>query len=145
MQKGRKRNHFRALNVIFFLIFIIFLLHINIGNFHFHITTSSLPGQLLAPNGCFPKCHGKNSLGKISFNIFLVQSISNVSWYKTFVQSLQYETEKIGVFWEFLWHKNVICMNCETYTSLECAPKPVWPTGFEKSEIHQLNLEILQF
>ena len=36
-------------------------------------------------------------------------------------------------------------MNCETYLALECAPKPPWPTGFEKSKIHQPNPEELQF
>ena len=36
-------------------------------------------------------------------------------------------------------------MNCETYLALECSPKPPWPTAFEKSKIHQPNLEEFQF
>ena len=36
-------------------------------------------------------------------------------------------------------------MNCVTYLALECAPKPPWPTGFEKSKIRQPNLEKFQF
>ena len=36
-------------------------------------------------------------------------------------------------------------MNCDTYLALEFAHKPAWPTGFEKSKIHQPYLEKLQF
>ena len=36
-------------------------------------------------------------------------------------------------------------MNCDAFLGLEHAPKPPWPTGFEKSKIHQPNLEKLQF
>ena len=36
-------------------------------------------------------------------------------------------------------------MNCETNLASEYAPKPPWPTGFEKSKIPQPNPEILQF
>ena len=56
-----------------------------------------------------------------------------------------YETEIIGAFWDLLWHKTFVCINCETHLALECAHKWPWPTGFEKSEIHQLNLEKWQF
>ena len=35
-------------------------------------------------------------------------------------------------------------MNCETCLVLECAPNPLWPTGFEKSEIYLHNPEKLQ-
>ena len=57
------------------------------------------------------------------------------------VQSLEYETEKAVLFWDFLWHKNYVCMNCETNLASKFAPKPPWPTGFEKSKIHQPNPE----
>ena len=36
-------------------------------------------------------------------------------------------------------------MNCETNLASECAPKPIWPTGFVKSKIHHPNPEKLQF
>ena len=36
-------------------------------------------------------------------------------------------------------------MNCLTNFASKCAPKPSWPTGFEKSRIHQPNPEKLQF
>ena len=61
------------------------------------------------------------------------------------LQSLNYETDQTSVFWEFLWHQIFVYMNCETCISSECAPKPPWPTCFEKSKIYQPNLEILQF
>ena len=61
------------------------------------------------------------------------------------LQWLQNESTILGVFWEFLWHKNCVCMNCETNLALECAHKSSWPTAFEKSKIHQPNLEKLQF
>ena len=61
------------------------------------------------------------------------------------LQSLEYETEKTVLFWDVLWHKNFVCKNCETNLDSECAPKPSWPTGFEKSKIHQPNPEKLQF
>ena len=60
-------------------------------------------------------------------------------------QMLKYKTVRIGVFWKLLWHKNFVGINCETCLALICAPKPLWPTGFEESEIHQPNLEKLQF
>ena len=63
----------------------------------------------------------------------------------TNVQSLEYETGPTVVFWDILWPKYSVCMNCETHLALECAPKPSWPTGFEKSEIHQANPKKLQF
>ena len=62
-----------------------------------------------------------------------------------YVQSLEYETGKTVLFWDILWHKNFVCMNCETNLDSECAPKPPWPTGFEKSKLHQPNPEKLQF
>ena len=62
-----------------------------------------------------------------------------------YIQSLYYETGQTVLFWDILWHKNFVCMNCETYLALEYAHKPAWPTGFEKSEIHQPYLEKLQF
>ena len=61
------------------------------------------------------------------------------------LQSLEYETEKTVLFWDVLWHKNFVCKNCETNLDSECAPKPSWPTGFEKSKIPQPNREKLQF
>ena len=61
------------------------------------------------------------------------------------IQSLEYETEKTVLFWDILWHKNFVGMNCETNLASEYAPKPPWPTGFEKSKIPQPNPEILQF
>ena len=61
------------------------------------------------------------------------------------LQWLQNESTILGVFWEFLWHKNFVCMICETNLALECAHKSSWPTAFEKSKIHQPNLEKLQF
>ena len=61
------------------------------------------------------------------------------------IQSLEYETEKTVLFWSILWHKNFVCKNCETNLGSECAPKPSWPTGFEKSKIHQPNPKKLQF
>ena len=61
------------------------------------------------------------------------------------VQSLKYETGQTGVFWDVLWHKKFVCMNCETYLALECYPKSPWPTAFEKSKINWPNLEKLQF
>ena len=61
------------------------------------------------------------------------------------IQWLYYESTIIGVFWDYLWHKSFVCMICEIYLALECAQKPSWPTGFEKSKIHQPNLEELQF
>ena len=61
------------------------------------------------------------------------------------VQSLEYETEKTVLIRSILWHKNFVCKNCETNLGSECAPKPSWPTGFEKSKIHQPNAEKLQF
>ena len=36
-------------------------------------------------------------------------------------------------------------MKCRTNLASECAPKSPWPTGFEKSKIHQPNPEKLQF
>ena len=36
-------------------------------------------------------------------------------------------------------------MNCEHYLALECALMPPWPTSFEKSKIHEPNLQKLQF
>ena len=30
------------------------------------------------------------------------------------IQSLEYETEKTVLFWDILWHKNIVCINCET-------------------------------
>ena len=67
--------------------------------------------------------------------------------WKNFVvlQSLEYETEKTVLFWGVSWHKNFVCKNCETNLGSECAPKPPWPTGFEKSKIPQPNPEKLQF
>ena len=59
----------------------------------------------------------------------------------TYLQSLEYETGQIGVFWDILWHKHFVCKNCETYLALECALKLPWPTGFEKSKIDQPNPE----
>ena len=64
---------------------------------------------------------------------------------RTQLQSLYYETGQTVLFWDILWPKNFVFMNCETYLALEYAHKPTWPTGFEKSEIHQPNLEKLQF
>ena len=61
------------------------------------------------------------------------------------LQSLEYETEKTVLFWDILWHKNFVCMNCVTNLASECAPKSPWPTGFEKSKIHQPNPEKFQF
>ena len=61
------------------------------------------------------------------------------------VQWLNYETDQTGVFWEFSWNQIFVCIICETCIALECAPKPPWPTGFEKSKISQPNPEKLQF
>ena len=61
------------------------------------------------------------------------------------LQSLEIETEQAVLFWDILWYKTFVCMNCELYLSLEYAHKPPWPTGFEKSKIHQPNPENLQF
>ena len=36
-------------------------------------------------------------------------------------------------------------MNCETNLASKCAAKPPWPTGFEKSKVHQPNPGKLQF
>ena len=47
--------------------------------------------------------------------------------------------------WDFSWLKDFVFMNCETYLALECFPKCPWSTAFEKSKIHQPNLEKLQF
>ena len=60
------------------------------------------------------------------------------------LQSLEIETEQIVLFWDILWYRNFVCMNCELYLGLQCACKPSWPTGFEKSKIHQPNPEKLQ-
>ena len=57
------------------------------------------------------------------------------------LQWLEYESTIFDLFWEFLWHKSLVCMNCETHLGSEYAPKSAWTTGFEKSEIHQHNLE----
>ena len=51
------------------------------------------------------------------------------------IQWLNYETDQTGVFLDFLWHKNFVCMNCETYLALECFLKSPWPTAFEKLKI----------
>ena len=61
------------------------------------------------------------------------------------LQSLYYETVQTVLFWDILRQKTFVCMNCEIYLVLEYANKPSWPTGFEKSEIHQPNHEKLQF
>ena len=61
------------------------------------------------------------------------------------LQSLEYETGQIGVFWDILWHKHFVCKNCETYLTLECTLKSPWPTGFEKSKTDQPSPEKLQF
>ena len=61
------------------------------------------------------------------------------------VQSLEYETAQTVLFWDILWQENFVCMNCATYLALKCAPMPPWPTSFEKSKIHEPNLEKLQF
>ena len=42
-------------------------------------------------------------------------------------------------------HKSFVCKNCLTNLVSECAPKPPWPTGFEKSKIHHPKPEKLQF
>ena len=60
------------------------------------------------------------------------------------LQSLEIETEQTVLFWDLLWHRSFVCMNCELYLGLKCAHKPPWPTGFEKSKIHQPNPEKLQ-
>ena len=67
----------------------------------------------------------------------------HLSW-TIHIQSLKYETGQTGVFWDFLWRKNFVCMICETYLALECVPKSPWPTAFEKLKIHQPNLKKLQ-
>ena len=61
------------------------------------------------------------------------------------LQSLEYETAKTVLFWDILWQENFVCMSCETYLALKCAPMPPWPTSFEKSKIYEPNLEKLQF
>ena len=61
------------------------------------------------------------------------------------VQSLEFETEKTVLFWDIFWHKNFVCMNCETNSVSECAPKPPRPTSFKKSNMHQPNTEKFQF
>ena len=80
---------------------------------------------------------------KISSYTNLQRLTWNVKW--STLQWLNYETDQTGVFWDFLWHKNFICVNCETYLALECSLKSPWPTAFEKFKIHQPNLEKLQF
>ena len=64
---------------------------------------------------------------------------------KVELQSLYYETGQIVLFWDILCQENFVCMNCDTFLALEYAHKPIWPTGFEKSEIHQPYFEELQF
>ena len=64
---------------------------------------------------------------------------------RQYVQSLEYETGRTVVFWNIFWPKYFVCMKCETHLALECAPKPAWPTGFEKSDIGQPNLMKLKF
>ena len=59
--------------------------------------------------------------------------------------SLEDETAQTVLFWDILWQENFVCMNCATYLALKCAPMPPWPTSFEKSKIHEPNLEKLQF
>ena len=44
-----------------------------------------------------------------------------------YLQSLYYEIEKTVLVWDILWHKNIVCMNCEIYLALEYAHKPAWP------------------
>ena len=44
-----------------------------------------------------------------------------------------------------MWHKNFVCINCETNLASKCALKPTWPRGFEKSKIPQPNPVKLQF
>ena len=45
----------------------------------------------------------------------------------------------------FVTQKFCLHITCETYLALEWAPKSFWPTGFEKSKIHQANPQKLQF
>ena len=66
-------------------------------------------------------------------------------WRNLKVQSLYHETGQTVLFWDILWYKNFVCMNCDTYLASEYAHKPTWPTGFEKSKIYQPYLEKLQF
>ena len=61
------------------------------------------------------------------------------------IQWLYYESIILGVFWDFLWDKTFISMNCVMHLISKCAHNPPWPTGFEKSKIHQPNIEILKF
>ena len=63
---------------------------------------------------------------------------------KRAIQSLEIETEQTVLFWDILWYRSFVCMNCELYLGLQCACKTPWPTGFEKSKIHQPNAEKLQ-
>ena len=57
------------------------------------------------------------------------------------IQSLYYETGQTVLFWDILWQENFVCMNCDTFLALEYVHKAAWPTGFEKSKIHQPYLE----
>ena len=80
-------------------------------------------------------------------NFYTIRQKTLNFWWKWYfeVQSLYYETGQTVLFWDILWQENFVCMNCGTYLALEYAHKPTWPTGFEKSEIHQPNLEKSQF
>ena len=77
--------------------------------------------------------------GRGEQNIWLTEDYCFNDLYFTIYSPCDMKLKKIGVFWEFSWHKNLVCLNCETCLALECNPKPSWPKGFEKSEIHQHN------
>ena len=82
---------------------------------------------------------------EIQVEVFPIFMYNTIYFGLAIVQSLYYETWQTVLFWDILCYKNFVCMNCETYLALEYAHKPTWPTGFEKSKLHQPNLEKLQF
>ena len=61
------------------------------------------------------------------------------------IQSLEIETEQTELFWDISWNETFVCMNCALCLASEYDHKPPWPTGFEKSKIHQPSPEKLQF
>ena len=93
------------------------------------------------------RLHDKYILSKLvkilNYQLFMFGHV--ISFQKCIIQWLNYETDQTVLFWDILWQENFVYMNCETYLASKCAPKPPWPTGFEKSKIHWPNLEKLQF
>ena len=82
---------------------------------------------------------------QISISNTKLENFKKIALWVNHIQSLEIETERTVLFWDFLWCKAFVCMNCELYLCLEYAHMPPWATGFEKSKIRQPNPENFSF